>query len=245
MGQIENLRFVIQLKHLQVLLLALLIQAVWVSNSYAQLTPNLGQTDRMIRSAEEAMEKQDYKTANSIFREMIEHGQALPDKMPYLFAETLFQLGQYDNSSNFLNKYLQLTGFNGEFYADAQELKKKLQTPLAAIASCQLCDSRGYKYETCSTCNGAKVIEQDCTYCKGKGVVGCSRCSASGMITKLNIFKIVEYFECERCNGKGRLTCPECEGSLKTSSECTTCKGTGKLATEAICTHVAEDPVHL
>ena len=50
----------------------------------------------------------DYQTANSIFRNLIESGLPLPDEMPYYFSETLFALGQYDNSSNFLNKYLEL-----------------------------------------------------------------------------------------------------------------------------------------
>jgi len=44
--------------------------------------------------------------------------------MPYFFAETLFELKQYDNSANFLNKYLELAGFAGDHYKGAQELQK-------------------------------------------------------------------------------------------------------------------------
>lgn len=205
--------------------------------SFAQSGPNLGQTDRWMTGALAALEREDYQTANSIFRNLIDSGLPLPDEMPYYFSETLFALGQYDNSSNFLNKYLELTGFQGENYQEAKALQEKLKDPLEEILSCRLCDRRGYRLESCSTCNGLKHIEQECGYCKAKGVVGCSRCAATGMIKKLNVFNIVEFFECERCVGKGRLTCPECEGSGKEFSDCKTCAGLGKISSDQICNH--------
>jgi DnaJ-class molecular chaperone len=164
--------------------------------------------------------------------------------MPYFFAETLYELGQYDNSANFLNKYLELSGFAGDHYQGAKELQLKLEAPLNEIKTCQLCDRRGYRYKVCFTCEGARQIEQDCSYCKARGVVGCSRCSGSGMITRVNIFKIVEYFECERCDGKGRLTCPVCEGNLKEVSSCRTCGGSGRLTSENLCDHREEPHTH-
>lgn len=226
---------------------ALLVFILSLSLSFvskAQLSPNLGQTDRWMKSAQAAMERHEYETANSIFRDLIDSGLPLPEQMPYFFAETLYELGQYDNSSNFLNKYLELNGFSGEHYQGAKELQIKLETPLNAIKTCQLCDRRGYRYKVCFTCEGARQIEQDCSYCKAKGVVGCSRCSGSGMITRVNIFKIVEYFECERCDGKGRLTCPVCEGNLKEISSCRTCGGSGKLTSENLCDHQEESHTH-
>lgn len=210
-------------------------------NAFGQIGPNLGQTDSWMKSAVAAMERNDYQAANGIFRNLIDSGLPLPEEMPYYFAETLFQLGQYDNSANFLNKYLELSGFTGDHYKGAQELQKKLEGPLHDIQSCQLCDRKGYRYKVCFTCDGNKQIEQECSYCKAKGVVGCSRCGGTGMITKKNIFNIVEYFECERCSGKGRLTCPVCNASLKEVSACRTCGGSGRLASEVLCDHKAEE----
>ena len=230
--------------HPRLFLLSSLFILAICQASLAQIGPNLGQTDHWMKSAKAALERNDFETANSIFRNLIDSGQSLPEEMPYLFAETLFKLKQYDNSANFLNKYLELTGFTGSHYEAAQELQKRLETPLKEIQECQLCDRRGYRYKTCFTCEGKRQIEQDCNYCKAKGVVGCSRCSGSGMITKVNVFKIVEYYECERCAGKGRLTCPVCEGSLKEISSCRTCNGSGKLSSEDICDHVGEKHEH-
>jgi len=157
--------------------------------------------------------------------------------MPYYFAETLFQLKQYDNSANFLNKYLEINGFKGDNYDYAKQLEAKLKIPLDEIRSCQLCDRRGYQYKLCFTCDGDKEIEQECNYCKGKGVIGCSRCAGSGLITKKNVFNIIEYFECERCEGNGRLTCTTCHGSKLEVGDCRTCQGTGRLNSEKICDH--------
>jgi hypothetical protein len=203
---------------------------------------NLGQTDRWMKGALAAMERNDYQTANSIFRNLIDSGLPLPEEMPYYFSETLFKLGQFDNSQNFLNKYLELTGFTGQNYEYAVRLKEKLKEPIAQILACEQCDRRGYRYERCTVCQGNKQTEQDCSYCKAKGIVGCSRCGASGMIKKMNVFNIVEFFECERCAGKGRLSCPNCSGTGKEISGCKTCEGSGKTPSTALCNH--EKHVH-
>src|SRR5690606_18320584 len=211
-----------------------------MQEALGQVQPNLGQTSRLMREALTAMENNDYHTANARFRQIIDSNIPIPPEMPYYFAETLFQLKQYDNSANFLNKYLEINGFKGDNYAYAKDLEKKLVQPLNEIKACQLCDRRGYRYKICFTCEGTKSIEQDCGYCKGAGIVGCSRCAGSGLVTKKNIFEIIEYFECERCEGKGRLTCPSCEGSKLEVSACRTCQGSGRLHSEVICNHAGD-----
>jgi hypothetical protein len=209
-------------------------------NVVGQVQPNLGQTSRLMKEALAAMEARDYLTANARFRDIIDSNSPIPPEMPYYFAETLYELKQYDNSANFLNKYLEINGFKGDNYEYAKQLEQKLKKPLDEIRACQLCDRRGYRYKTCFTCEGSKEIEQECTYCKGKGIIGCSRCAGSGLVTKKNVFNIVEYFECERCDGNGRLTCPTCEGTKVEIGACRTCQGTGRLNSEKICNHVED-----
>src|SRR5690554_5294605 len=213
------------------------------SDVMGQVQPHLGQTSRLMREALTAMEAKDYIAANARFREIIDSNVPIPPEMPYYFAETLYELKQYDNSANFLNKYLEINGFKGDNYEYAKQLEQKLKQPLDDIRICQLCDRRGYRYQTCFTCEGNKKIEQECSYCKGKGIIGCSRCAGSGLVTKKNIFNIVEYFECERCEGNGRLTCPTCEGTKMEVSACRTCQGTGRLNSEKLCNHVASEQV--
>jgi hypothetical protein len=211
-----------------------------IADVVAQVQPSLGQTSRLMREALSAMEADDYLTANARFREIIDSNVPIPQEMPYYFAETLYELKQYDNSANFLNKYLEINGFKGDNYEHAKQLEQKLKEPLDNIRLCELCDRRGYRYKVCFTCEGEKEVEQECSYCKGKGIVGCSRCAGSGLVTKKNIFNIIEYFECERCAGNGRLTCPTCQGTKAEVSACRTCQGTGRLNSERLCDHVEE-----
>lgn len=194
-----------------------------------------------MKGALAAMERSDFQTANSIFRNLIDSALPLPEEMPYYFAETLFQLQQYNNSQNFVNKYLEITGFTGQNYEAAVRLKEKLKGPVAQILACNLCDRQGYRYENCTSCQGNKQLEQVCSYCKGKGIVGCSRCGASGMLKKVNVFNLVDFYECERCSGKGRLICPSCGGSKIEISACETCSGSGKSASSQICNHEEEE----
>lgn len=204
---------------------------------FGQTQPHLGQASKLMNTALSAMEANEFQKANQYFRQIIDNNIPIPPEMPYYFAETLFQLKQFDNSANFLNKYLEINGFKGDNYEFAKDLEERLKKPLNEIRSCQLCDRRGYEYKSCFTCDGSKVIEQDCNYCKAKGIVGCSRCAGSGLVTKKNVFNIIEYFECERCSGNGRLTCPTCQGTKLEVGSCKTCQGAGRLNSEKICDH--------
>ncbi len=219
------------------IVLALLISCLFPSLSSAQNSPNLGKTSQLMEAAKSAIADSEYEQANYYFRQIIESNAAIPSEMPYYFAETLYELGQYDNSANFLQKYLQINGHTAENYKQAKELESQLEEPLQAIASCELCDYKGYRYEVCPTCHGSKQIEQECHYCKGHGIVGCSRCKGTGIVTKKNVFDITEYYQCSRCEGHGKLTCPVCEGSLSEISPCRTCSGFGKIKSDQICDH--------
>lgn len=209
----------------------------WPADLQAQAVPNLGKTDKLMEMAKNAIGNREYEKANFYFRQIIESGSSIPPEMPYYFAETLFELKQYDNSANFLQKYLQLNGFKAENYEEAKALEERLKGPLEAIAACDLCDRHGYRYQTCQVCKGKKVMEQECHYCRGKGIVGCSRCQGTGILTKKNVFEITEYYQCTRCNGQGRLTCPQCKGSLVEESACRNCDGFGQVHSDVLCDH--------
>lgn len=218
-------------------LLFLMLMIVYGETLYAQVSPNLGNTSRLMTLATAAMEAGEFEKANEIFRQIVQSNAPIPSEMPYFFAETLYQLKQFDNSRNFLGKYLDLNGFKGQHYQEAKALESKLEQPLKEISACEYCDKKGYRLLTCTTCLGEKQIEQNCTLCKTQGIVGCSRCAGQGIVTKKNIFNILEYYDCERCSGTGRLKCPRCEGTHLEYGECRTCAGTGHLESEELCNH--------
>ncbi len=226
------------------LLVTILLSCAWTNTVYAQARPNLGSTSRLMNSAKAEMEQGNYEKANNFFRQIVESNLPIPPEMPYFFAETLYQLGQYDNSSNFLQKYIQINGAKGENYDAAKALEEKLNGPLLAIANCDFCNKQGYRTETCPTCDGAKQLVQPCSFCKEKGIVGCNKCMGSGLVTKRNIFNLIEYHECDKCKGDGRIDCPTCNGTTKEFAGCRTCQSKGVLVSEELCDHT-EKPRHV
>lgn len=214
------------------------------NETFAQAKPNLGGSSRLFSYALEEMEKGDYERANTYFRQIIENNLPISPEMPYYFAVTLYELEQYDNSMNFVNRYIQINGRNAEKFEEAKALEAKLKEPLDAIKACDFCNKQGYRIIACTTCEGAKELEQTCSLCKERGVVGCNKCFGKGLLTKRNVFNLIEYHECDQCDGLGKHTCPVCDGDLKEFTTCRTCEGAGNLISEEICDH-KEKPRHL
>lgn len=208
-------------------------------NSIAQVGPSLGGSSRLLNNAKAEMDKGDFEKANTYFRQIIESNLPISPEMPYYFAVTLYELGQFDNSLNFIQRYIQINGRDAEKYKEARELQRKLQEPVNAILTCEFCNNQGYRIQSCPTCEGKKQISQACDLCKGRGMVGCNRCFGKGLVTKRNVFNLVEYHECEKCEGEGKHSCPTCYGMLNVISACKTCQGNGMVQTEEICNHEA------
>lgn len=188
-------------------------------------------------NAQKAMKNGDYETANTQFRRILKLGVKLPSEMPYLFAKTLYEVGQYQNSQSFLDKYFEIMGKAGTYYQNAEELKKLLALQLNKSLSCQYCDLSGYRLETCMTCNGKKQLLKDCDYCEAKGKVGCTACSGDGVLIQLGAMGNRSYKTCHQCKGEGINVCPVCEGDKELYTYCPNCLGSGSTSTEKICNH--------
>lgn len=193
--------------------------------------------EHYMKEAGAFMDAGNYEEANMSFRKLLALQTVVPTEMCYYFAETLFQLHQYQNSKNFINKYLKLTGTSGPFYRQVLELDKKVDEKFEEIKSCNLCNDKGYRFTTCEKCNGEGHIHQSCSYCKGKGLTACVACGGKGVKITENAFKEKEYKTCTVCESKGVVTCPVCEGSKKEDIVCNQCKGKGKLVINKICNH--------
>lgn len=192
-------------------------------------------------NAQVAMQNGDYESANTQFRKILKLGVKLPSEMPYLFSKTLYEIGQYQNSQSFLDKYFEIMGKAGTYYDNAVELKKMLELQLNKNLSCQYCDLSGYRLETCLTCNGEKQLLKNCDYCEAKGKVGCTACSGDGVLIQLGAMGNRSYKTCHQCRGEGINECPVCEGEKELYTYCPNCLGSGHSSTEVICNHTASN----
>ncbi|WP_152425116.1 hypothetical protein [Nafulsella turpanensis] len=193
----------------------------------------------LLAQAKREMGRQDYAAANKSFRQMLALHTPLPTEMCYFFAGTLFNLGQYENSLQFLEKYRSLAGPGGEFYHQSEELKKQLEEQMHIIRECAACDSQGYVQQLCSYCRGMGKVEQNCTRCYGRKKAVCSGCKGEGVRIEEDLFGQKKYQSCPDCEATGIRKCTYCKGEGKVTSNCEYCKGLGQLSTDELCSHEA------
>lgn len=190
-----------------------------------------------MNQAKEEMTSGDYEGANRTFRTLLNSKNVLPNEMSYLFAETLYMIGQYQNSHNFLDKYRDLTGKAGDYYEQSVQLDDMLEIQLGKIEDCGLCDHLGYTLVRCHNCNGEGHLVSDCNYCKGHGINKCLTCLGEGVTITLTALKNKSYKTCTTCEGEGFVACPVCKGKKHLDNSCGICLGSGKESSKGICLH--------
>ncbi len=191
----------------------------------------------LMNKAKAEMKAEDYGAANKTFRRALATRKILPTDLSYLFAETLYVVHQYQNSLNFVEKYLGLAGQGGNYYEKAIELKDLLNAEFEKIKNCDYCNLSGYRYVTCYNCEGVGSTTETCHNCKGSGKTVCPKCLGEGVYITFNSFSGKQYVECDVCEGKGYITCTLCLGEKILTGTCSVCLGTGKIASSTICNH--------
>ncbi|MCG8474249.1 MAG: hypothetical protein MI784_02015 [Cytophagales bacterium] len=187
--------------------------------------------------AKEQMVQGNYQEANVNFRKALSLKQKMPTDLCYFFAETLYQIQQFQNSENFINKYLELTGSHGKYFSEASALKKRLNDRLEAIKACSLCDSKGFRFGTCNFCSSSGQAAYQCPTCSGTGNLMCQKCMGEGILITKNSQNENRYSNCGQCKQKGYVTCPKCHGEKVLSGVCSICQGTKKTNGKTVCTH--------
>ena len=192
----------------------------------------------LINSAKQLMSEGDYEGANKQFRLALATKKTLPTDMSYFFAETLFIINQFQNSKNFVDKYINLAGKGGDYYDEAIRLQSLLNDRFSEIRDCQLCNLSGYRFVTCDNCQGLGQSTEVCYHCKGHGLTTCPKCTGMGVLISANALGQRQYESCPLCDSKGYLACTVCHGDKTLSGTCTVCLGTGQEVSSQICNHI-------
>jgi len=194
-----------------------------------------------MNEAKAQMQAGRYEQANRTFRDILGMKTVLPNDLTYLFAETLYQIGQTANSKNFLRRYFSLTGTTGQYYDQAKELEERLNKQINKVDRCPACNSKGYVLETCTLCAGTKETTLICSRCQGKTKHVCSRCLGQGTLRTAGPLGTTRFSECPTCKSKGFVSCSKCNGTGNTLETCPRCKGKGQTAGSTVCTHPGID----
>ena len=183
----------------------------------------------------------DYHAANAAFRNALATNMVLPTNLSYYFAETLYYIRQFQNSRNFVEKYINLAGYGGDFYEEAIHLRELIDGEFQKIKDCQRCNSFGYRLISCERCETTGVEVTECPECKGTGNTLCPKCTGKGVLITLDAFNQNHYETCDKCQGEGVIVCELCEGHKEITRTCSLCFGTGIRTSNAICNHEDED----
>lgn len=142
------------------------------------------------------MESGEHEMADAKFKYVLANIRAVPSELAYYFGKNSYFLKQYKQSIDWLNKYIQLKGTNGQFSKDAVAWQKKAELELLAARS-----KEAEKTEQVLS----KNYEIDCG---PTGKVICPVCRGDHVIIKKGAFGD-DYRTCPYCNEHGILTCEE------------------------------------
>jgi tetratricopeptide (TPR) repeat protein len=142
------------------------------------------------------MDEQKYVQADEKFRYVLGNIKSVPSDLTYHFGTNSYHLGKYQQSIDWLNKYIQLKGTNGQFYTQAVDWKNKAEAEFL-------------KQKTQNSQKVEDVLSTDYDIdCGPSGKVTCPVCKGDHVVIKKGAFGN-EYRTCGYCNEHGVLTCEE------------------------------------
>jgi tetratricopeptide (TPR) repeat protein len=151
---------------------------------------------RQLDSGVYYMDLGEYALADAKFQLVLQNVRSVPSDLTFYFGKNSYHLKNYKQSVDWLNKYIELKGTTGQFYAEATDWLKKAE--------------EGLINQRASETKSAKEIlsknyEIDCG---PSGKVSCPVCKGDHVIIKKGPFGD-EYRTCPYCNEHGILTCDE------------------------------------
>ncbi|HCW07178.1 MAG TPA: hypothetical protein DGG95_07425 [Cytophagales bacterium] len=161
-----------------------------------------------IDSAVRLSDEGHYEEADTKFRIILKSIRSVPSDLTFHFGKNSFLLGKYRQSVDWLNKYIQLKGTQGQYSEEAMEWLSKAETELL-------------KERELEAKRASEVLSGDYYIdCGPTGKVLCPTCKGSAVVVRKNYFGEV-YKTCPSCNKLGYLSCDDYNKLLK-----------GKLITE-------------
>jgi tetratricopeptide (TPR) repeat protein len=142
------------------------------------------------------IEQEKFARADEKFRYVLANLKSVPSELTYHFGKNSFLLGKHKQSIDWLNKYIQLKGTNGQFYNDAIAWKAKAEEAYL-------------KEKTKQAEQVHQVMSSDYDIdCGPTGKIACPVCKGQHVIIKKGAFGN-EYKTCPYCDDHGILTCEE------------------------------------
>lgn len=142
------------------------------------------------------MDEAQYALADKKFVYVLNSLKSIPSDLTFYFGKNSFYLEKYKQSVDWLNKYLQLKGPSGQFYAETLAILKKSEEGLLKERAKQAAKAE-------QVLSNSYDID-----CGPSGKVICPVCKGTTVIIKKSYISD-EYKTCQFCDKHGNLTCEE------------------------------------
>ena len=174
---------------------------------YSQVE-NPNQYDQDMKEGIDMMDTGNYIGADARFKVLLRNMKVLPSDICYFFGKNSYFLGQYKQSINWLNKYIELKGTTGQYFEDCRQYLTRAE--------------KAFQIE--ENANREKVKDeltrQNEFNCDGKSFIKCPLCLGEGVLIKPGKLGTI-YETCPFCEGEGKISCNDYKkylrGELKTN----------------------------
>jgi len=151
---------------------------------------------RQLDSGVYYMDMGNYTVADTKFQYVLDNVKSVPSDLTFFFGKNSYYLQRYKQSIDWLNKYIQLKGTNGQYSQEAAQLLKKSEAEFI-------------KEKSIASVKAEEVLSANYDIdCGPAGKVTCPVCKGDHVIVKKGAFG-PEYKTCPYCNEHGILTCDE------------------------------------
>jgi len=142
------------------------------------------------------MDNGNYTKANEKFQYVLNNVKSVPSDLTFYFGKNSFYMGSYKQSIDWLNKYIQLKGTNGQFSNEAAQLLKQSEAEFV-------------KEKSKATEEALAILSVNYDIdCGPAGKVTCPVCKGEHVIITKGAFGPA-YKTCSYCDEHGWLTCDE------------------------------------
>lgn len=148
------------------------------------------------------MDLGNYKVADAKFQYVLNNVKSVPSDLTFYFGKNSFHLQKYKQSIDWLNKYIQLKGTNGQYSDEAVQWLKRSEAEYIKEKA-----NASVKVEQILSTN----YDIDCG---PSGKVTCPVCKGDHVVIKKGAFG-PEYKTCPYCDEHGWLTCAEYNDLLR------------------------------
>lgn len=142
------------------------------------------------------LEQGDYEAAEVKFKEVLKIAKVVPTDLTFYFGKNSFHLGRYQQSIDWLTKYIELKGTKGQFYQECTEYLKNANEAFGIV-----------REEEREEAKRILTTSYDID-CGPSGKVVCPVCMGKGVIIERGAFGN-SYRTCPYSDDHGHLTCEE------------------------------------